>query len=348
MGEEFGQVAAVERTDMRDDVGVSTGGPLPIPNDKAISFLRTMWLIRHFDAKRVELQRAGRIRASVHSYAGMEAVAVGAIGALNPGELVTSTHRPTGHALALGLDPNRVMAENMGKVTGYCRGRGGEKALVCADLGMLGGDTIVGGTFAVAVGAAVGTRTLGQARAVLCFFGDGGASAGAFHEGCNLAGLLKAAVVFICENNQFAFSTPVSETIAGGSVAARAAGYGFPGTTVDGQSVLDVYGAVAVALTRARAGEGPSLIECNTTHRFDPHGAGRNMNARAIQELEDFERARDPITLYRGKLIAARIINDEEAEEIEREAHGRVEEAVRFALDSPYPDLSEAQQAVYA
>lgn len=325
----------------------STTDATPVPPETLVEFLRKMLLIREFEERRLDLGRSGRIRASVHSYTGMEAIAVGAIGALKQGELVTSTHRPDGHALALGMDPRRVMAENMGKSTGYCGGKGGEKALAHPAMGFLGADTIVGGSLAIAVGAALGTRIKGRPQAVLCFFGDGAANAGAFHEACNLAGILSAAVVFICENNQYALSKPSEDAIAGGSVAARAAGYGFPGVTVDGQDVLAVHAAVATALQRARSGAGPSLIECKT-YRFEAHASGRMVDARPADQVAVWKQTRDPISIHERRLLEHRVVTVDEVAQMRAEVVERVGDAVRFALDSPIPDEAEALKDVYA
>ncbi len=202
--------------------------------------LLRMWQIRAFEVRAMALFEENLIRGSVHPYVGMEAIAVGACAALGPDDFITSTHRGHGHCIAKGLDLKLMMAEIIGREDGYCRGRGGSMHITAIDKGMLGADAIVAGSSAIAVGAAHGLRLQGRNGVVLCFFGDGAANQGILHEACNLAAVLSAPTVFICENNEWAISTPAAASTRIANIADRAAGYGFPGVVTDGNDVLGV------------------------------------------------------------------------------------------------------------
>ncbi len=207
--------------------------------------LLRMWQIRAFEIRAMELFEEKLIRGSVHPYVGMEAIAVGACAALGPDDFITSTHRGHGHCIAKGLDLKLMMAEIIGREDGYCRGRGGSMHITAIDKGMLGADAIVAGSSAIAVGAAHGLRLQGRDGVVLCFFGDGAANQGILHEACNLAAVLSAPAVFVCENNEWAISTPAAASTRIANIADRAAGYGFPGVVTDGNDVLGVRGVTA-------------------------------------------------------------------------------------------------------
>ena len=202
--------------------------------------LLRMWQIRAFEVRAMELFEENLIRGSVHPYVGMEAIAVGACAALGPDDFITSTHRGHGHCIAKGLDLKLMMAEIIGREDGYCRGRGGSMHITAMDKGMLGADAIVAGSSAIAVGAAHGLRLQGRDGVVLCFFGDGAANQGILHEACNLGAVLSAPAVFVCENNEWAISTPAAASTRITNIADRAAGYGFPGVVTDGNDVLGV------------------------------------------------------------------------------------------------------------
>src|SRR5438132_7448907 len=268
-------------------------------NESGQSFeqlLLRMWQIRCFELRAMELFEEKLIRGSVHPYIGMEAIAVGACAALGPDDYITSTHRGHGHCVAKGLDLKLMMAEIIGREDGYCRGRGGSMHITAIDKGMLGADAIVAGSSAIAVGAAHGLRLQGRDGVVLCFFGDGAANQGILHEACNLAAVLSAPAVFLCENNEWAISTPAAASTRIANIADRAAGYGFPGVVTDGNDVLGVREVTAEAVARARSGEGPTLIEAKS-YRVTPHSAATKTDLRPPEELDAW-RARDPILRF--------------------------------------------------
>ncbi len=282
----------------------------------------------------------------MHPYIGMEAIAVGACAALEKDDYITSTHRGHGHCVAKGLDLKLMMAEIIGREDGYCRGRGGSMHITAIDQGMLGADAIVAGSSAIAVGAAHGLRLQGRDSVVVCFFGDGASNQGILHEACNLGAVLDAPVVFVCENNEWAISTPVAATTRIENIADRAAGYGFPGVIVDGNDVLAMRAVTAEAVARARAGKGPTLIEAKS-YRITPHSAATKTDLRPPEELETW-RARDPILSFSRFLSHEAGVEPHRLEQIEEQARGDVEEAVEFALASPRPEPESALEDVFA
>jgi acetoin:2,6-dichlorophenolindophenol oxidoreductase subunit alpha len=307
--------------------------------------LLRMWRIRTFEIRAMELFEEKLIRGSVHPYIGMEAIAVGVCAALRPDDFITSTHRGHGHCVAKGLDLRRMMAEIIGREDGYCRGRGGSMHITAIEQGMLGADAIVAGSSALAVGAAHGLRLKGRDSVVVCFFGDGAANQGILHEACNLAAVLNAQVIFVCENNEWAISTPASASSRVPDIAIRAQGYGFPGVVADGNDVEEMTSVTAEALERARAGDGPTLIEAKS-YRITAHSAATKTDLRPEAELDSW-RARDPIlrcsrTLVESGITEARI------EEIEAQARADVDAAVEYALASPRPDPETVGEDVYA
>lgn len=308
--------------------------------------LLRMWQIRAFEVRAMALFEENLIRGSVHPYVGMEAIAVGACAALGPDDFITSTHRGHGHCIAKGLDLKLMMAEIIGREDGYCRGRGGSMHITAIDKGMLGADAIVAGSSAIAVGAAHGLRLRGRNGVVLCFFGDGAANQGILHEACNLAAVLSAPTVFICENNEWAISTPAATSTRIANIADRAAGYGFPGVVTDGNDVLGVRTVTAEAVARARAGEGPTLIEAKS-YRVTPHSAATKTDLRSPDELDAW-RARDPILRFSRALADEHGVEPARLEQLEEQARGDVEEAVEFALASPRPEAAAALEDVYA
>ena len=306
----------------------------------------TMQRIRAFEAKAMELFEGKYIRGSVHPYTGQEAIAVGVCAALRDGDYITSTHRGHGHCIAKGLELRPMMAEITGRATGYCKGRGGSMHITAMRHGMLGADAIVAGSLAMAVGAAYGLRLQGKDGVVVAFFGDGAAQQGIFHEAANLASVLDAPVVFVCENNQWAISTPISCAIKIDDIADRAAGYGFPGEVVDGNDVLSVREIAQRAVDRARAGDGPTLIEAKT-YRITPHSAATPTDNRDPDELARW-REQDPIGRLGRHLVEAGGATDARLEELAAQAQAEVEDAATWALESPYPEPSEALEDVYA
>jgi len=308
--------------------------------------LLRMWHIRAFEVRAMELFEENLIRGSVHPYVGMEAIAVGACAALGPEDFITSTHRGHGHCIAKGLDLKLMMAEIIGREDGYCRGRGGSMHITAIDKGMLGADAIVAGSSAIAVGAAHGLRLQGRDGVVLCFFGDGAANQGILHEACNLGAVLAAPAVFICENNEWAISTPAAASTRIANIADRAAGYGIPGAVVDGNDVLGVRAVTTEAVARARAGDGPTLIEAKS-YRITPHSAATKTDLRPVEELDAW-RARDPILRFSRHLAEEQGVEPARLEQIEEQARRDVEEAVEFALASPRPEPEAALEDVYA
>ena len=301
---------------------------------------RRMLLIRRFEERVYYLFLEGEIPGTLHQYQGQEAVAVGICDALRPDDWITSTHRPHGHALAKGVTPRAAMAELYGKATGCCAGKGGSMHLGDPAVGMLPAIAIVGGgnTVVTGIGLAFQLRRTDQVAA--CFFGDGATSEGAFHEGMNFAAVRALPIVFVCENNLYGASTPYEAVSALADVADRAAAYGIPGRVVDGMDVLAVRDAAAEAVAAARAGEGPTLLECKT-YRFVGHSRS---DARGYRESgeEAAWKERDPIPRLRAELA------DEAAAAIEAGVEAVLDDAVEFARASPDADPREALTDVYA
>ena len=306
----------------------------------------TMVRIRAFETKALELFSAKHIRGSEHPYIGMEAIAVGVCSVLEDSDFITSTHRGHGHCIAKGLELRPMMAEITGRATGYCKGKGGSMHITAMQRGMLGADAIVAGSLAIATGAAYSLRLQGRASVVVAFFGDGAANQGIFHEAANLASVLSAPVVFVCENNQWAISMPIADAINIDDVAVRAAGYGFPGEVVDGNDVLAVRDVAARAVERARRGDGPTLIEAKS-YRITPHSAATPNDSRSPVELAHW-RERDPIVQFGRQLVANGHGTEERLAELTDNARRAVEDAAAYALDCPYPDVVEAETDVYA
>ena len=309
-----------------------------LDQDQLVAMYRTMVRIRRFEERLKGLFMEARLYGSVHLYVGQEAVATGVCAALRDDDLITSTHRGHGHCLAKGMEMRGMMAELMGKATGYCKGKGGSMHIADLDLGVLGANGIVGAGLPIATGAALGNRQLGSDRVTASFFGDGGANQGAFHEAINLAAVLKLPVVFICENNQFAQFQRVSEDTSVEDIATRAVSYDIPGHIVDGQDVLAVYRTIRDAVARARSGAGPSLVECKT-YRWEGHFVGDQEVYRTREEVRA-QYVHDPIRRFQERLAAAGIMTDAEAELIDTAAREEVEDALQYAEESPLPDES--------
>ncbi|MEP6893801.1 MAG: thiamine pyrophosphate-dependent dehydrogenase E1 component subunit alpha [Gaiellaceae bacterium] len=306
----------------------------------------TMARIRAFETRAMELFGEKAIRGSVHPYVGMEAIAVGVCSVLENSDYITSTHRGHGHCIAKGLELRPMMAEITGRAAGYCKGKGGSMHITAMRHGMLGADAIVAGSLAIATGAAYSLRLQGSDAVAVAFFGDGAANQGIFHEAANLASVLDAPVVFVCENNQWAISMPIADAINVDDIAIRAAGYGFPGEVVDGNDVLAVREVAARAVERARRGDGPTLIEAKS-YRITPHSAATPNDNRSPEELALW-RDRDPIVRFGRHLIENGHATEERLAELDDGAQSAVADAATFALGCPYPDLAEAETDVYA
>ncbi len=320
--------------------------PAALTPEQLRAMLRTMLTIRQFDQRALELYREGVMRGSTHPYIGMEAVAVGACAALHPNDRITSTHRGHGHCLAKGGDPRLMMAELLGKATGYCKGKGGSMHIADLEAGILGANGIVGGGIGLAAGAALAAQLAGRDDVTVCFFGDGALNQGILHESANLAAIWKLPVVFVCENNQYAMSARADKFTSVPDPTVRATAYGFPGVGCDGMDVLAVYRAVADAAARARAGGGPSLIVC-VTYRYFGHHVGDPLNYRDKAEVDAWRR-RDPIEQFEQTLIGRGVLAAADVERLRGEVAGEIESAVAFAKASPEPELTALMEDVYA
>ena len=315
---------------------------------RLIAMYQRMYTIRVFDQTAWEEFMAGNIPGVVHSYLGQEAVAVGVCFALNEADMIVSTHRGHGHTIAKGADIKKMMAELFGKSTGYCGGKGGSMHIADFSIGMLGANGIVGAGLPIATGAALAAKLEGSDRVSAAFFGDGASNEGAFHESLNLAAIWKLPVVFVCEHNLWASSVPSSYAIAVENISTRAASYGIPGVTVDGNDVLAVHEAAASAVDRARRGEGPSLVECKT-YRWHPHNATRSNVAdpRPPEEIEAWKR-RDPIAAFGARLQEMEATDAEVLEHLHLMVQERVAAALAYAKASPDPQPEDALTGVFA
>lgn len=310
--------------------------------------LRQMIRIRRFEEKLAYLFKRGQLPGFVHLYLGEEAVAVGACAALRPDDRITSTHRGHGHLIAKGATVDKMMAELFGRIDGYCRGKGGSMHIVSFDLGIMGTNGIVGGGIPIGTGSAWGDKQLGRDSVTIVFFGDGASNQGTFFESMNLAAIWQLPVIFICENNGYSEWTP-TEKLTAGKIADRGTPMGIPGVQVDGNDVEAVYNATATAVARARAGDGPSVIEART-YRWHGHNEGEEAFAgdyRPEEEQAEW-RAREPIAPFAEKLIAAGVIDRAEYEAIDSEETEAVDNAVTFAENSPFPEPDEALEHLFA
>lgn len=308
--------------------------------------LRRMYLIRRFEEGAEDSYMRGLIHGTMHLSIGQEASAMATCMELTDADKITSTHRGHGHCIAKGADVGRMFAEFFGKETGYCHGRGGSMHIADVRTGNLGANGIVGGGLPIAVGAALTAKRLGRDDVTVCFFGDGANNEGAFHEALNMAAVWKLPVVFVCENNRYGMSTPAAYATAVRNIADRAAAYAMPGVTVDGNDFSAVAEAVHNAVTRARAGEGPSLVE-NLTYRWRGHSKSDRNRYRTKEEIEEWM-ARDPIARFRAELIAHGILDEAGADAIAADAISTVEAGIAFAKDSPSPAITDVTRYVYA
>jgi len=305
-----------------------------------------MLLIRFFEEKVEDLFARGLIKGTAHPAIGQEAVAVGVTGVLKRNDCMTSTHRGHGHFIARGGDPCRIMAELYGKATGYSRGRGGSQLMADYKLGFLGSNGITGGGIPLATGVALAARLRRTGQVCVCFFGDGAANQGTFHETLNMAGVWKLPVVYVCENNEYAMSTHISDSTAVAHIGDRAAAYGFPGVTVDGNDLRAVRAVSRAACDRARRGGGPTLVECKT-YRLSGHSRGDCRHYRSDEE-EAAARRKEPIRRFRKLLIREGVLTRALDGRIRKETRLAVREAVRYAAQSPDPKPSTLEEGVFA
>ncbi len=314
--------------------------------DLAVALLRTMWRIRLFEERVAQLKRNLQVHGLIHLSIGGEGVAAAVCGALRDDDAVYSGHRAHGHAIAKGAPVDRLMAELMGRAGGVCQGLGGSMHLVDTEHGFMGATGVVGGNLPLALGTALAHRLRGGDRVSVVFFGDGAVQAGHFNETINLAALWRLPVIFVCENNGFAEFTSRSEHSTIERVSDVVAPYGFDRVTVNGSDVPEVHGAFGEFLTRARAGEGPFLLEC-LTYRRRGHYEGDQQKYRDAAAEEEWAE-RDPVARLTGRALEAGWIDESTAAAIEQEAGAEIEDAVRFARDSPFPDPAVATNLVYA
>lgn len=305
-----------------------------------------MMLTREFELKVAEMFAYGKLAGTMfHLSVGQEATSVGIIAALEEGDYITSHHRGHGHMIALGADLKLMMAEMFGKVTGYCKGKGGSMHIADISLGNLGANGIVGAGIPIGTGAAFALKYLGEKKVVLTIFGDGAVNEGEFHESLNFGALHKLPVVYVIENNRYALSTSVEKASAVPELHKRACAYGIPGVAVDGMDVEEVLRVTKEAVERARHGEGPTLIECKT-YRYFGHSRSDPAPYRSKEE-ESFYRQRDPIETYKQKLLDRGVISEVDIEEMKRKIQTLLNEAVKFADESPYPSMSEIHKDIY-
>ena len=309
---------------------------------------RRMVRIRLFEEAAGRIFEAGRMPGFIHLYVGQEAVAAGVCAALRDDDQVSSTHRGHGHLVAKGGDLSRMMAELMGKATGYCGGKGGSMHVCDLDLNMLGANGIVGGGVPIAVGAGFANRYRANGAVSVAFFGDGATNIGAFHEAANMAAALELPVLFVCENNEYAEYTRRDETMAIDDVVERAAAYGMPGAKVDGMDAVAVFEATTGALDRARHGGGPSFIECKTYRYYNHHGVQTlGMKYRSDDEVKEW-RDRDPVPRHEDLMVSVGAMTPDGIEAVRAEVAAEVEAAIEFAEQSPMPDPADLLVDVYS
>ncbi len=321
---------------------------MSISNELRVQMLRGMLRIRDFEERIQKLYLAGYIPGSMHLSTGQEAIPVGFCMNLRKDDYLLSSHRGHGHVLAKGGEYRYMMAELFGKKTGYSRGRGGSMHFAHVEIGVLGTNGIVGGGIPIAAGVGFASKYLKSGRVTVCFFGDGAANTGAFHEGLNFAAVLKVPVIFVIENNQYAISVPRKLSDCLEELSLRAVAYGMPGETVDGNDVIAVYEAARKAIKRARSGEGPALIECKT-YRWHGHHAGEPRDGLVYRRQEEIDAWKEkcPIRRLREALLKEKVIRESDIVEMEEGFQRELDEAIAYATESPYPDKDDLLKDVY-
>ena len=318
-----------------------------LSKEQLLALYRTMLVIRRTEEQLARAHQAGLIHGACHTYIGEEAVATGVCAHLRKEDAIFSTHRGHGHALAKGVSSASLMAELMGRATGCSRGRGGSMHLFAPEVGMMGTSGIVGPSILQAMGAGYSFKLRHTDLVGVAFFGDGASNNGAFHEGLNMASIWKLPVLFVCENNMYATEIAFSYAAGNPNVAERAAAYGMAGVMVDGNDVLKVYEAAGEAVSRARAGGGPTLLECRT-YRTRAHAEGmRDAGYRAVEEVEAWK-ARDPIKMLATSIGAGGMATEAELAAVDAEVKAMVDEGYDFARNSPYPDPATATEHVFS
>ena len=316
------------------------------PKAKLEWIYRIMKRIRLFEEAADNAFQTGRMRGALHFYSGEEATGTGVCAALDQTDYITSTHRGHGHCIAKGGRLDLMMAELYGRATGYCGGKGGSMHIADLDLGILGANGIVGAGLPIATGAALGTKLRGEKNVAVCFFGDGAAPQGAFHESINFGAIHKLPVVYVCENNQYGMASRVSETSAGPGLVSRAATYGIPGALVDGNDVFKVYEQATEFVKRARKGDGPSLMIAET-YRHHGHTVHDQAGYRDSEEVEKWLKL-DPIVRFSQAVVKAKALTRKRMDVIDAEVEQEIAEALEFAESSPFPTIDTIEQGVYA
>lgn len=327
-------------------LAVPERNPGSMTRDRALDWLRQMYLIRRFEERAEEAYGQGKIGGFLHLYIGEEGIAVGAMAALQPDDDVVTHYRDHGYPLARGSDPNALMAELFGKVTGICKGKGGSMHIADVSRHLWGGYAIVGAHIPLAAGIAWASRYQKRARVAACFFGDGATNIGMFHEGLNIAGVWKLPVVFVIENNRYGMGTAVTRASAVSELYHKACAYNIPAVQIDGNDVELVYDTMRAAADAARRGDGPQLIEM-VTYRFLGHSMGDPQRYRTKQEVEE-ERKHDPIHRFEQSVLERGLAHQEDFERLQSEVEKVAAEAFRFADESPFPDEREQCADVYA
>lgn len=317
-----------------------------MPEETFVSLYTTMLRIRQFEDKVYLLFLKGEMPGTIHLYQGQEAIAAGVCAHLQKNDVITSTHRPHGHAIAKGVPLRSMMAELFARKTGCCEAKGGSMHMGDMDEGMIPAIAIVGGGIPVATGCALAFKMRKEERVAVSFFGDGASNTGAFHEGINMGAIWNLPVVYVCENNLYGASTHVSKVTKIQNIAERAASYGIPGKVVDGNDVVDVYQAAGEAINRARKGEGPTLLECKT-YRRGGHSRSDVCGYRPEEE-EKMWLAKDPIPRTKEKLIQMGILTEEKTEEIDKKVGEEIQEAIDYARKSSSPKPEDTLTNVFA
>jgi len=317
-----------------------------LKKEKKIALLKKMIQIRIFEEKTEELFRDKFIPGFVHLSIGQEASTVGSCAALKKQDYIISTHRGHGHILAKGAEPKYMFAELFGRTAGYCRGKGGSMHIADFSKGILGANGVVGAGFPIMVGAGFSIKLRKTDQVGMVFFGDGASNRGTFHEACNMAAVFKLPIIFVCENNMYASTSPAEKMVAGGSIAGRANAYGIPGFITDGSNVLDVFDAVQDAVDRAREGKGPTIIE-NETYRYKGHYEGDRQKYRSMDEVHSYRQNRDPIDRFETVLIQEGSLTEEQRAEIWKKITEDINRAAQFGLDSPLPEPEDALEDMF-
>jgi len=317
-----------------------------LSKEKLLKMYQDMLKIRYFENNITDLYSKGLMPGLAHLYIGEEAIAVGVCANLTERDFATSTHRGHGHLIAQGVDLKKMMAEVLGKETGYCKGKGGSMHIADFSKGILGADGIVGAGIPIATGSAYSAKVRETDQVTVAFFGDAASNQGTFHESINMAAAWKLPVIYVCENNLYGISVDIRKVTNTKDIATRALAYNIPGVVVDGNDVLEVYRVTKEAVERARKGKGPSLIECKT-YRFKGHHVGDPGRVYRLEKETKEWKEHCPIKTFRERLIKEKISTEEELDLIEKDTKKIIKEAADFAIQSPYPNEKEAYEDLF-